>query len=883
MNHVHLRCVVGLSLLLTAFATNAVAEPPAANSAARRRSLEELDFFEKRIRPVLVERCYGCHSAKAKIVQANLKLDTAAGLLAGGDSGPVVVPGKPADSLLIQAIRWESLEMPPDGKLPDSVIADFARWLERGAPDPRTGDDKDGAPQPSSEAAGHWAFQPPVAHPPPEVKDSAWPKNDIDRFILAALEQRGISPSPLADPRTLLRRVSFDLTGLPSSAEQTAAFELDHGDEAYQRVVDGLLAAPHFGERWARHWLDVARYADTKGYVFQEDRNYPKAYTYRDWVIAAFNEDLPYDRFVIAQIAADQIGDPSAAPATGFLTLGRRFINNLQDIIDDRIDVVSRGLMGLTVSCARCHDHKYDPIPAADYYSLYGVFASSREPKQPDAPLMLADADQLVQPVVFLRGNPSSPGPQVPRQFLAVLTGPERKPFEHGSGRLELAQAIASPQNPLTARVWVNRVWDHLFGQGLVTTPSDFGTRSDPPTHPQLLDYLACRLIREGWSTKKLIRAMVESRTYQQASNDREAGRALDPENRLLWRMNRRRLDMEALRDSLLVAAGRLDRTVGGPSVQITDPPFPPRRSVYGFIERQNLPGFFRTFDFASPDAHTPRRPLTTVPQQALYLMNSPFAIEQATYLANRPEVQQAAADDQRVAALFRKALGRDPRDDERDLALAYLKSAVQPDREPTVGEEDAWLYGYGPFDESAQRLAAFTPLPHFTGSAWQGGPNLPDPALGWVILNAQGGHPGNDRTHAAVRRWIAPCDGRITIDGRLEHSTDKGDGVRARVVGGRTGVAGEWTMRNSNTATRVESLPVSAGDTIDLVTDCRTEPSFDGFRWTVTVRLESAQSDGRRQWDSAADFRGPQPELLAPWVRLAQVLLMTNEFAYVD
>ncbi len=883
MNYISLRCAVGLSLVLIPFATNAFAEPPTADPAARKWSSEEIDFFEQRIRPVLVERCYSCHSAKAKIIQANLRLDTAAGVRAGGDSGPVIAAGRLAESLLIQAIRWESVEMPPDGKLPDAVVADFTRWLEIGAPDPRTGDDAGAAPKPPSDAAQHWAFQLPVAHPPPDIKDSTWPNTDLDRFILAALQQRGLTPSPPAGPRTLLRRVYYDLTGLPPSAEESAAFELDPSDQAYQRVVDGLLASPHFGERWARHWLDVSRYADTKGYVFQEDRNYPQAYTYRDWVIAAFNNDLPYDRFVIAQIAADQIGDASAAPAAGFLTLGRRFINNMQDIIDDRIDVVSRGLMGLTVGCARCHDHKYDPIPAADYYSLYGVFASSREPKQPDAPLLLTDADPLVQPVVFLRGNPSIRGPQVPRQFLAVLAGPARKPFERGSGRLELAQAIASPQNPLTARVWVNRVWDHLFGQGLVTTPSDFGTRSDPPSHPELLDYLACRLMSEGWSTKKLIRAIVESRTYRQASDDREADRAVDPENRLLWRMNRRRLDLEALRDSLLVAAGRLDRTIGGPSVQIIEPPFTTRRSVYGFIERQNLPGFFRTFDFASPDAHTPRRPLTTVPQQALYLMNSPFAIEQATYLANRPEVQQAATDELRVGALYRCALGRDPSGDERDLALDYLRSAVQPHSEADGRNEVAWRYGYGQFDAAAQRLAAFTPLPHFTGAAWQGGPNLPDPALGWVILNAQGGHPGNDQAHAAVRRWIAPREGLMTIDGRLEHSTDKGDGVRARVAVGRTGMAGEWTVRNSKTATRVEPLAVSAGDTIDLVADCQTEPGFDGFHWTVTVRLESAAKDGRRQWDSAADFRGPQPELLPPWVRLAQALLMTNEFAYVD
>jgi len=680
VNRMSVGSASGLAWLLTALwsLTGAAAEPPAVDSAARTWSLEELDFFEKRIRPVLAERCYSCHSTTAKIVQANLKLDTAAGIKAGGDSGPVVATeGEPAESLLLQAIRWESLEMPPDGKLPEAVIADFTRWLEMGVPDPRVGE-HNVASTSSGEAADHWAFQPPMAHAPPEVKDSAWSTSAIDRFILAALEQHGLAPSPPAGPRALLRRVHYDLTGLPPTAEQVADFERDPSDEAYRGIVESLLASPQFGERWARYWLDLARYADTKGYVFQEDRSYPKAYTYRDWVIRAFNEDLPYDRFVIAQIAADQIGDASAAPAAGFLTLGRRFINNAQEIIDDRIDVLSRGLLGLSVSCARCHDHKYDPIPTADYYSLYGVFASSREPNEPDAPLLLADADPLVQPVVFVRGNPASRGPQVPRQFLAVLAGPDRTPFVRGSGRLELAEAIACETNPLTARVWVNRVWGYLFGQGLVTTPSDLGIRSDPPSHPELLDDLACRLMRDGWSTKGLIREMVHSRTYRQASDERQAGRTVDPENRLLWRANRRRLDLESLRDSLLAAAGRLDRTVGGPSIQITEPPFATRRSVYGFIDRQNLPGFFRTFDFASPDAHTPRRPLTTVPQQALYLMNSPFVIEQATHLANRPDVQQATDDSQRIAALFRATLGREPTGDETSSALDYLSCGPQ-------------------------------------------------------------------------------------------------------------------------------------------------------------------------------------------------------------
>ena len=483
----------------------------------------------------------------------------------------------------------------------------------------------------------------------------------------------------------------YDLIGLPPSADELSAFAATGDESAYGNAVDQLLASKHFGERWARHWLDISRYSDTKGYVFQEDRNYPHAYTYRDWVIGAMNDDLPYDRFLMAQLAADQLPEPPAAPAMGFLTLGRRFINNKHDIIDDRIDVVTRGLMGLTVTCARCHDHKYDPITMADYYGLYGVFDSSREPGDASAPLLLVDEDQPREPVIFVRGSSSNRGPQVPRRFLACLSPDDPLPFQKGSGRLEMAQAIASPQNPLTARVWVNRVWAHLFGSGLVTTTSDFGTRSDPPSHPELLDWLACRFIEQGWSTKWLIREIVVSRVYQQASTDRPDGAERDPENRLLWRANRRRMDLESMRDSLLVAAGRLDKTMGGASVQLTEPPFAPRRSVYGFIERQNLPNFFRTFDFAGPDTHAPSRPYTTVPQQALFLMNSPFALEQAACLASR-DVSAETTDDQRITALFRFALGREPSSEERAMCQTYIGSnAEDADRDSPPAPLTRW------------------------------------------------------------------------------------------------------------------------------------------------------------------------------------------------
>ena len=680
-----------LLILLAWACLSVVAFTASGVTAHAAESPEQQDFFERRIRPVLAERCYRCHSAEEASPKGGLRLDVADGIRRGGDSGAAVVPGKPADSLLIAAVRYESYEMPPDGKLPDEVVADFVQWIASGAYDPRT----EPVSVPPARAAtaspeGHWAFQRPVRTEPPVVRDSGWGRTEIDRFVLSRLEQQGCSPSQQAEPRVLLRRVSYDLSGLPPNADEADRFA-ETGGTDYEIVVDRLLASPHFGERWGRYWLDVARYADTKGYVFQEDRNYPQAYTYRDWVIQAFNDDLPYDRFVTAQLAADQLEDAACAPAMGFLTLGRRFINNKHDIIDDRIDVVARGLMGLTVTCARCHDHKYDPISMADYYGLYGVFDSSREPGDAAAPLLLVDEQQPREPVVFLRGNPSNRGPRVSRQFLACLSPDGPKPFQQGSGRREMAAAIVSPDNPLTARVWVNRVWLHLFGQGLVNTPSDFGSRSDPPVHRELLDNLACRFMQEGWSTKRLIREIVTSSVYRQASVFRPECAARDPENRLWWRTNRRRLDLESLRDSLLLAAGRLDTTMRGPSVPLTEPPFATRRSVYGFIERQNLPGFFRSFDFAGPDTHCPARPYTTVPQQALFLMNSPFVLEQAQQLSARNGSSPGGDDEQRITALFRQSLGRGPAGEEVAACCAYVRGQDPPGSEPMSTPLDRW------------------------------------------------------------------------------------------------------------------------------------------------------------------------------------------------
>jgi hypothetical protein len=750
--------------------------------------------------------------------------------------------------------------------------------------------------QPATNSAKkHWAYQKPVEPPVPSVKDAGWVKNPVDAFIIAKLEEKGLKPAPPADKRTLIRRAYFDLIGVPPTPQDVDAFEADHSPDAFAKVVDKLLADPRYGERWGRYWLDVARYADTKGYVFQEERRYPYAYTYRDYVIRAFNEDLPYDRFLTEQIAADLLplgDDKRPLAAMGFLTLGRRFLNAKPDIIDDRLDVICRGTMGVTIGCARCHDHKFDPIPIKDYYSLYAIFNNSNEPKDPpligeavhdaayeafdkelkkregeldkflhdkhaelttalrtpkqiadyliaaqfqkptderdsgksdlsrfvvgrwkhhleqagqkhdmvfaawrayaeipegefaqkapavveqfgegegkkaihplvlkalaenppasmrevaerygkllaefDKPEPLADADQealrqvlrgndapanvqvadidkvykhdvrdqvtgfkrkidelkatnpaappramaledaknIESQRVFLRGNQGNPGEEVKPHFLTALAGPEPAPFAHGSGRLEFAQSIASKDNPLTARVMVNRVWLHHFGFGIVRTPSDFGTRSDPPTHPELLDHLAVQFMADGWSVKKLHRAMMLTSVYQQSSEVGADAAQRDPQNLLLSHMNRRRLDFEAVRDSLIAVTGNMDTTMGGKSVDITTEPYTRRRTIYAFIDRQNLPGLFRNFDFASPDATSPQRFSTTVPQQSLFMMNSPFAIQETRALLDRSEIKAEPDPAKRIAQLYRILYNRNPSEDEAALGTAFM------------------------------------------------------------------------------------------------------------------------------------------------------------------------------------------------------------------
>ncbi|MSQ96100.1 MAG: DUF1553 domain-containing protein [Gemmataceae bacterium] len=722
-----------------------------------------LEFFEKKVRPVLADNCFSCHGG-AK-VKGGVRLDRKETVFKMTDE-PLVVPGHPEKSLVIKAIRHEiehKMPPPPKAKLSAQAIDDITLWIKLGAAWP---DEKNVAgPDPRM----HWAFQPVRKPDLPAVKAKDWSANPIDAFILAKLEAKGLTPNPQADPRTLIRRLYFDLIGLPPTYEQVEDFA-KAWDAAgakqgpvLEQAVDRLLASPQYGERWARHWLDVARYSDTKGYVFIEERRYAYAYAYRDYVVKAFNDDLPYDQFLLHQLAADRLVAKGQAPAStqaamGYLTLGRRFLNDIHDITDDRIDTVTRGMMGLTVACARCHDHKYDPIATKDYYALYGVFISSTEPKDlpllgepaqtpeylafqkklqemekevadyksknkkeldaknrkyreelmalekkiaahqashPGAPprgMVMVDSPNPHDVHVFLRGKPGNNGPIAPRQFLPILSSDTPKPFKDGSGRLELAQAIADRNNPLTARVFVNRVWLHYFGAGLVTTPSDFGLRSDPPSHPELLDYLAATFSSPlpsggegpgvrggfGWSIKKLHKLIVTSKTYRLSSAEHAKAREIDADNRLLAHANRRRLDFEAMRDSLLAVSGQLDLKMGGPAVDITTTPFSKRRTLYGTIDRQNLPGVFRTFDFASPDATSPQRFQTTVPQQALFMLNHPLVHQQVRALLKRPELAEVKDNAEKIQGLHRIAYARSADADELRIGLQFMEAAAQ-------------------------------------------------------------------------------------------------------------------------------------------------------------------------------------------------------------
>jgi hypothetical protein len=924
-------------------------------------------FFETKIRPVLAQNCFSCHGPDS--ATAGLRLDSSNAVSKGSDNGKVIVPGDPEKSLLIKVIRHQGpIKMPMGKKLKPSEIADIETWVRAGAFWPK----ESNVPGAKKEKEPLWSLLPVQNPQPPKVKKSAWVRDPIDSFVLAKLEQKKMSPASESDKKTLLRRVTFDLIGLSPSQSEVDSFIADKSDAAYENVVDRLLASPRYGERWARHWLDVARYADTKGYVFVEDRNYPHAYTFRQWVIEALNQDLPYDQFLMLQLAADRLvggnEDRKSLAAMGFLTVGRRFLNNVPDIIDDRIDVTTRGMMGFTVACARCHDHKFDPIPTQDYYSLYAVFDSSVEssiaisdklvrepweknqagidesnrqletiirsetkrlrgekdlspevkktlqdlrveelatgtvlkslllsfqpeqrtqilklqntisnlqknsPPSPEFAMAMQDKPNARDGVVFKRGHPGNRGEVAPRRFLKALTSKDetREHWNNGSGRLELAKSIASRQNPLTARVIVNRVWMHHFGQGIVRTPSDFGYQGELPTHPELLDHLATRFMNQGWSLKKLHRWIVTSSTYRQSSDATSTNIQTDPENRLIGRMNRRRLDLEQMRDSMLQISEKLDLSqTGGRSVDLWKKPFTNRRAVYGFIERQNLPGIFRTFDFASPDSTNSKRFFTTVPQQALFMMNSPFAVENSIQVSKTLE---SGSPQDRVIKLFERVYLRRPNQDELAACVKYIS---QPDPQPLT---DDWSYGYGGITTSGK--VNFTPLLFFTSGRYSASGSVPDPNVGWVQLTATGGHPGRGENRAVIRRWTSSIDGKINISGELSHPSASGDGVIGKIVSSRKGVVGAWKVQRGKVTTSVMGVTVGKGDTIDFVVECGVDENSDSFAWSPDIL--SVQPV--RSWSARSEFHEPiktvAPSRLA---LLAQTLMMSNEFMFID
>ena len=736
---------------------------------AGKPSEADLHFFETRIRPVLVAECSTCHADGAEELAGGLRLDHRQGLLAGGQSGTAVVPGDPDASLLMQALRYDGLEMPPEKPLPAAVVHDFEEWIRRGAADPR----EPPTDEPLERVAEPlWSLAPLHETEPPAVSRPNWPRDPLDAFVLARLDAEQLAPAADAAPRDLVRRLYVDLHGLPPTATEIEAFTEAYArdaDSAVADLVDRLLAAPQFGERWGRHWLDVARYGESNGNDgLSRNPTFPHAWRYRDYVIQAFNDDLPFDRFIAEQIAGDLLPSDSAETrdrrlvATGFLALAAKPAkamneNFAMDVVADQIDMVGRGLLGLSIGCARCHDHKFDPVSTRDYYAFAGIFESSEtmwgaaghegltapatdlhvlataphvlppegfvetvvllesatglpkkipDPKWPiGTPVAMGvrDRGEPADSKINVNGNATKRSDPVRRGFLAAIPAPATPEFAisvRESGRLQLARWLTSTARPTVSRVMVNRIWQHLFGRGLVGTPNDFGTYGERPSHPALLEHLASRFIREGWSVKQLIRAIATSRTYRQTSRDTAERIAVDPENRLLARHQRRRLDAESLRDAMLAASGQLDRSPGEGSIirhrdilinlagSLHEPSA--KRSVYLCYLRGSPPPALAAFDLPEFNEPVGRRDVSTIPGQALHLFNNPFVIEQAEHLAEQIYAL-AASNEDRVAQAFVLALGRPPTPQETDQSLALL-AALEADLAESEGPHlQAW------------------------------------------------------------------------------------------------------------------------------------------------------------------------------------------------
>ena len=878
LSNSHNKRITGLIVLLACWASgNAQGQDPG------------IDFFESKVRPLLIDHCYECHSTESGEAGGDLVLDSAPAILRGGTMGPALVPKQPDKSLIIKAVGYgdKQLQMPPSKKLDEQAIQVLRRWIKIGAPDPRQ---KETAPTEvmadpmKRDPKTHWAFVPPkqaVAHssPPPDARDL------IDAFAASAAASANLPSSKPATGEQLIRRLYFDLTGLPPSVQQIQTFVSNSHPAAYRRTVDRLLASPEFGERFGRHWLDVARYADTVGYALAgKERDIKGSHRYRDWVIGAFAGDMPYDQMIRHQLVADRTDPKNEAgnlDAMGFLTVGRKFLSS-HDTLDDQIDVVSRGLLGMTVSCARCHDHKFDPIPTKDYYSLYGIMQSNDRPKDGPSPLMLVDKKKPRDTHVFIRGQAGNRGEIAPRSFLTALRRQNEGRFNDGSGRKELADRIVDPTNPLTARVMVNRVWATLIGKPLVGSPSDFGFRTQPPAVPEILDDLAADFARH-WSVKKLVRRIVLSQIYRQSSFVSGEVIDTDPEYKLLARANRKRRDFESLRDSILHVADSLDRTMGGPSVELTLASPARRRTIYGKVDRQNLPAVFRTFDFASPDTHSPKRYFTTVPQQALYLLNN----GQMHFLATRAgsTAAQKNKDPSQIAVnLFRQILSRNPTADELQSATKFLSTPPLVSLDQKLATKSPWSYGTSKTDKE-YRPIGFEPFPKFVKSNWQIGAKVPvDGDKGYAHLGVEAGHTPRGELHAVVRRWTAVADGTVRIIGQMGHRSQQGDGVQASIFVGGKRIFTE-TQKSNNRPFGPLLAKIKKGQNVDMVMTPGKSDSFDTFYCKLKIKLNT--TDGQViDSDSVSDFGGPNQKThlrLDRAGQLAQVLMLCNEFIFID
>lgn len=1039
-----------LSLALTLLGSSAFAADSASPAPT----------FEADVRPILRAHCFGCHGATDE-KKGGLDLRLVRFQLSGGDSGPALAPHDANASALLTRIR--AGEMPPNGdKLTPQEIDTITKWIATGAHTAR--------PEPESLAPGlgvtaedraWWAFQPIKR---PEVNRDpadATLRTPIDALLRESMPA-GLHFAPAADRRTLILRASFDLRGLPPTPEEVDAFVADGSPDAYEKLIDRLLASPHYGERWARHWLDAAGYADSEGGTMQ-DTVRTWSYKYRDYVIRSLNADKPFDRFLHEQLAGDELAGPASGDltpeqielltATGYLRMaadptasGDGSPEARNQVVADTLKIVTSSLLGLTVACAQCHDHRYDPIPQTDYYALRAVFepaldwqawktagerqvslytaadrqkaaeletevqkiAAERaaklatymaaaldkeltkyaEPlraelraayetaadKRTDAQKQLLEkypSVNLSEGVLYQYNQVAADdlkkfdeqiaavrAKKPPEEFLRVLTEtpghlPETRLFHRGdyrqptqaiapgtlsvcspdagrtefpskcpelttSGRrLAFARWLTSPANPLTARVIVNRVWMHHFGRGIVSTPADFGRLGTPPTHPALLDWLAAEFRdTAGWSLKRLQRTIMLSTAYRQASRRDPAQVAVDPENKFYGRRNVLRLDAETLRDRVLTATGTLDRTMFGPPLGVQEDDTGQvvvagdvhRRSLYLMQRRTQPVALMQAFDAPVMTTNCEARPSSTVATQSLMLMNGDFWIGRAAALADRAQREPAANISPEL--------------------IAELPKRWEP--APPV-----WQFGFGSCDTASGRTASFTPFAHWTGSAWQGGEQLPNEKIGWAMLRADGGHCGENPNFAAIRRWTAPADGTITIDGTLGHASPDGDGIRSRIVSSSLGIAGDWSAHNSQVATKLDKLNVKTGDTIDFITDCRASVTSDTFTWQFTLTLATSDSatisyrssdllgpttatpspitvesiirawqlaylrlPSRAELQSACDFLTKQqtylrlhPEFIAPTrttetqalTNLTHALISSNEFLYID